>query len=305
MVSSSLSKNIYANKISANKIDANQIKANKIIGNSPSKSPSYLFSMDINEASYDSNSGILSFSKNSVIDIIQFSDRPLRYSKDITIEEFDNLFSEGISDNFTEYKPNLVLYLPDSGQNSFELTKFEVKNGTINYTLKNIGTQTINIPSFNNQRISLFVDNLTTTTTQISTLLTNIFDNINTDNYPVVTVNGYSNIKLEIEFEDLTNTSLLVDDDDKLQKISNYVGPTDSPFNFQITQNIESFENLISFAYKKNNSTIVIFLSTKGDFYSTATYSNNNEKINNLITSAKLTILYISDNENPKTITII
>ena len=168
MVSSTLSKNIYANKISANLINANQIKANKIISNSqnpsPSNIPSYLFSMDINDASYDSSTqstGILSFSKDSVIDIIEFSDRPLRYSRDITIEEFDELFSEGISDNFTEQKPNLVLYLPNTGQNSFELTKFEVKNGTINYTLQNIGTQTINIPSFNNQRISLFVDNLT------------------------------------------------------------------------------------------------------------------------------------------------
>ena len=162
MVSSSLSKNIYADKINADKINANQIKANQIIGNSPSSSniPSYLFSIDINEASYDSLSGILSFSKDSVIDIIQFSDRPLKYSKDITIEEFDELFSEEISDNFTEQKPNLVLNLMNSGQNSFELTKFEVKNGTINYTLKNIGTQTINIPSFNNQRVSLFVDNV-------------------------------------------------------------------------------------------------------------------------------------------------
>ena len=169
MVSSSLNKNIYADKISADKINANQIKANQIINKSNSQnnnqSPSYLFSMDINKASYDSLSGILSFSKDSVIDIIQFSDRPLKYSKDITIEEFDELFSEGISDNFTEQKPNLVLNLMNSGQNSFELTKFEVKNGTINYTLQNIGTQTINIPSFNNQRISLFVDDSTTPTT--------------------------------------------------------------------------------------------------------------------------------------------
>ena len=161
MVSSSLSKNIYsdkinANKISANLINANEIKANKIISNSKNQSPSYLFSMDINEASYDHITGILSFHKNSVIDIIEFSDRPFRYSRDITIEEFDALFSEGISNNFTEDKPNLVLNLMNSGQNSFELTKFEVKNGTINYTIQNIGTQTVNIPSFNNQRVSLW-----------------------------------------------------------------------------------------------------------------------------------------------------
>lgn len=174
MVSSTLSKNIYADKISANKINANQIKANKIISNSTS--PSYLFSLDINEASYDHITGILSFDKNSVIDIIEFSDRPFRYSRDITIEEFDELFSEGISNNFTIDKPNLVLNLMNSGQNSFELTKFEVKNGTINYTIQNIGTQTVNIPSFNNQRVSLFVDNLTQT--QIN-ILTNIYNENN------------------------------------------------------------------------------------------------------------------------------
>ena len=167
MVSSSLSKNIYSDKINANKISANIISSNKISANQiinkskiPSTIPSYLFSMDINEVSYNSSNGILSFNKDSVLDIIQFSDRPLRYSRDITIQEFDNLFSEGISNNFTEQKPNLVLYLPNSGQNSFELIKFEVKNGTINYTLQNIGTQTVNIPSFNNQRISLFVDDI-------------------------------------------------------------------------------------------------------------------------------------------------
>ena len=164
-----------------------------------------------------------------------------------------------------------MLYLPNTGQNSFELTKFEVKNGTINYTLQNIGTQTINIPSFNNQRISLFVDNLTQTQTQY---LTKIYNDVH---YNKPGSSWVYNLYLKIEFENL-NTILYVYDPDINSAeyidlpISKYFNPGESPFTFKFFGVIfEYSKNFLIFTYQKTlgiyDIYVNLYLSTDGDFY--------------------------------------
>ena len=89
MSSSSTLPSKYFNRLQANRLQVN----NSYVINDDI--PSYLFSLLINHATLRKNNtgGTLTFSSGDVDSVIQFTDRPLRQSGLITIDDFIDLFS--------------------------------------------------------------------------------------------------------------------------------------------------------------------------------------------------------------------
>ena len=102
MSSSSTLPSKYFNRLQVNRLQAN----NSYVIND--NIPSYLFSLLINNATFTKNNtgGILTFSSAQVI---QFTDRPLRQTGFISIDNFIDLFSDLGINTFTDDPPNGVL----------------------------------------------------------------------------------------------------------------------------------------------------------------------------------------------------
>lgn len=169
-----LLKNVAFNKAIFNKLSAVTINAKNIKSNNNQKS--YLFSLDVLEASWDGST--LTFNKKTLsndnnISLIRFTSRPYRFDKHIVGEEaeiyINQLFTEN-SEGFNSFEkdpPNGVLVVNKENLNSlkrrqeaFEIKMRTVSNGKISMILNLLENQN-NIEPFTNQPISLFIDNYT------------------------------------------------------------------------------------------------------------------------------------------------
>jgi hypothetical protein len=168
--------NIYANRANFNRLKVNALKVKNIIhnNNNDNSQISYLFSLDILEASWDGST--LTFNKKlsngeNNISLIRFTDRPYRFDKHYVGEEaeiyIDNLFNES-PEGFNSFKkdpPNGVLIVNSNSTNSlkerqeaFEIKLRTVSNGKISMILNLLENQN-NIEPFINKPINLFIDN--------------------------------------------------------------------------------------------------------------------------------------------------
>ena len=107
-MSSRLLDNHSFNKLSVNRLQAQAIRSDNIL---PTQ-PSYLFSVLLENATFERNNtgGTLTFDLNvENNDVIQFSDRPLRQTQNISLTDFVSVFTAGGPDSFKEDPPNMVL----------------------------------------------------------------------------------------------------------------------------------------------------------------------------------------------------
>ena len=163
--------NIAINRGIFNRLSVIALKARNII--SENTGVSYLFSLDILEASWDGST--LTFNKQTEtgdnnISLIRFTDRPYRFDKHIVGEEaeiyINQLFietPEGFN-SFSKDQPNGVLVVNKENSNTlrgrqeaFEIKMRAVANGKISMILNLLQNQN-NIQPFTNQPISLFID---------------------------------------------------------------------------------------------------------------------------------------------------
>ena len=158
-----------------NRLSAIAINAKNVIsGNSSNNDiPSYLFSLDILEASWDGST--LTFNKKlsngeNNISLIRFTDRPYRFDKHFVGEEaeiyLNKLFTENPEgfNSFSKDPPNGVLVINKdninsvkSRQEAFEIKMRTVSNGKISMILNLLENQN-NIEPFTSQPINLFID---------------------------------------------------------------------------------------------------------------------------------------------------
>ena len=174
---SGLLNSIAVNKANFNRLSAVALKARNIISGNTSNNTdvSYLFSLDILEASWDGST--LTFNKQTEtgdnnISLIRFTDRPYRFDKHFVGEEaeiyLNQLFVENPEgfNSFSKDPPNGVLVVNKENSNSlkgrqeaFEIKMRTVSNGKISMILNLLENQN-NIQPFTNQPISLFIDNI-------------------------------------------------------------------------------------------------------------------------------------------------
>ena len=167
MSSSSTLPNKYFNRLQVNRLQAQNSKITTL----DSSDPKYLFSLLLNKATLTKTSGggTLTFTKDKVESVIEFTERPLKLTKTISIDSFIDLFSPGIAgDNtFSEDPPNSVLVFKEE-QKTYQL-KTATSDGNGNYTieLNLIDGETHDNLNPVTDIMSLFVDsvNITTTTT--------------------------------------------------------------------------------------------------------------------------------------------
>lgn len=107
MTSATLLDNRYFDKKIINRLETQSLKTNDTY---PERT-SYLFSLVISQVTFNKNrtGGDLTFMKNDVKSIIQFSDRPFRKTKEISYEKFIELFTINGSNSFDKDPPNIVI----------------------------------------------------------------------------------------------------------------------------------------------------------------------------------------------------
>ena len=154
MSSSSTLPNKYFNRLQVNRLQAN----NSYVINDDIKS--FLYSLLLKSATFIKNNtgGILTFSSADVDSVIQFTDRPLRQSKLITIDDFIDLFSILGTNSFKVDPPNGVL-VSDEEQKTYEL-KTASSDGNGKYTIELLlidGESHVSLSEVSG-RFSLFVD---------------------------------------------------------------------------------------------------------------------------------------------------
>jgi len=172
MPANSLLKNKYFDKLSLNRLKVNSLKVNKLFEKKHDcscKSISYLFSLDLQKASWNSDTNELIFSKSDALSLLRFTDRPYQFNKIFkdsdAVEYLDILFisnPNGIN-SFKKDPPNGVLVAPE-GQQAYNIKLQSVdENGNIKLILdlfrdtdRNYITQ---LESFTDQKVSLFIDN--------------------------------------------------------------------------------------------------------------------------------------------------
>ena len=172
MPSNSLLKNKYFDKLSLNKLKVNSLKVNKLLEKKHDcscKSISYLFSLDLQKATWNSETNELTFSKGDALSLLRFTDRPYQFDKlfkdSDAIEYLDILFRSnpnGIN-SFEKNQPNGVLVAPE-GQQAYNIKLQSVDNdGNVKLILdlfKDIdGNYVSQLKSFTDQKVSLFIDN--------------------------------------------------------------------------------------------------------------------------------------------------
>ena len=226
MPANSLLKNKYFDKLSLNRLKVNSLKVNKLFEKKHNCSckksgKSYLFSLDLQKASWNSETNELTFSKSDALSLLRFTDRPYQFDKlfkdSDAVKHLDILFRSnpnGIN-SFERNPPNGVL-VAQEGQQAYNIKLQSVdNNGNVKLILdlfRDIdGNYVSQLESFVDQKVSLFIDkfiscskalliirtrNIKTCTTD-STLSYNL--NINESNY--YTCNGKKTFLIETKLD--------------------------------------------------------------------------------------------------------
>ena len=159
MSSSSLLPSKNYDKLQVNRLKANAIKSDNI---SP-ETPEYLFSLTDKQGLYQNN--IITINKDT-LDLIVFTDRPLRYQNQVNGKNakdlIEELFSENTSNSFTEDPPNLTLVTKD-GQNAYQVEKFEIiNNNQLQFMVSPLRNEISNIVSSDlpeiEGNVTMFID---------------------------------------------------------------------------------------------------------------------------------------------------
>ena len=173
MPANSLLKNKYFDKLSLNRLKVNSLKVNKLFEkkhNCSCKSISYLYSLNLQKASWNSETNELTFSKNDALSLLRFTDRPYQFDKlfkdSDAVKHLDILFRSnpnGIN-SFEKDPPNGVLVAPE-GQQAYNIKLQSVDdNGYVKLVLdlfRDIdGNYVSQLGSFVDQKVSLFIDNV-------------------------------------------------------------------------------------------------------------------------------------------------
>ena len=156
MSSKSLLSNKAFNRLSVNRLDAISIRSDNI----SSASPSFLYSILFNFATFKRNNtgGQLIIGidqKNS--SVIQFSDRPFRQQKTITLYDFILLFFVNQQNSFSQDPPNVVL-THSNEQRTYKMIFSSITDKQLVYNLELLPGETHNLSEVSG-RMSLFVDN--------------------------------------------------------------------------------------------------------------------------------------------------
>ena len=172
MPSNSLLKNKYFDKLSLNKLKVNSLKVNKLLEKKHDcscKSISYLFSLDLQKATWNSETNELTFNKGDALSLLRFTDRPYQFDtifKDSdAIEYLDILFKSnpnGIN-SFEKKPPNGVLVAPE-GQQAYNIKLRSVDDkGNVKLVLDlfkdSEGNYVSQLKSFIDEKVTLFIDN--------------------------------------------------------------------------------------------------------------------------------------------------
>jgi len=140
--SNTLLDNRYFNKLQVNRLQSNYIK----LYNDDNNDISYLFSIICENCTLQKNKKntyYLTIFKNNNNSVIKFSDRPIRVTSYISINEFISLFNPKNIDvsqpqselSFYELPPNIVLVYKDK-QQSFEMILLKNDNDNVIFELK-------------------------------------------------------------------------------------------------------------------------------------------------------------------------
>ena len=163
MSSTALLKSEYKNKFQVNKFVYNNLYDNTI---------NYLYSILLTNCTIviDGNNNIqLSVSKNDIISIDQFTDRPLRKTfNNINVKNFLELFLTKLPNNFTSDPPNVSLEINGIEQRTVKISILQEdlqkylndETDNIIFYLKLLPDQfQFNVNRYDNCTVSLFVDN--------------------------------------------------------------------------------------------------------------------------------------------------
>ena len=171
MPANSLLKNKYFDKLSLNRLKVNSLKVNKLFEkkhNCSCKSISYLYSLNLQKASWNSETNELTFSKNDALSLLRFTDRPYQFDKlfkdSDAVKHLDILFRSnpnGIN-SFEKNPPNGVLVAPE-GQQAYNIKLQSVDDdGKVKLILDLFrdteGNYVSQLESFTDQKVSLFID---------------------------------------------------------------------------------------------------------------------------------------------------
>jgi hypothetical protein len=176
MASSSLGKNTYSDKILVNKLQANKIFANDILADKinaddveaneiKDNDPSYLFSVASDNVTFTrtSTGGTLTFLKSEFGGksgtIIQFTDRPLRQTEYITLDQFTDFFLPVLGDdNSFEIDPPNAVLVHNEEQRTYIVRLGRHDNVKVEFELELLPGETHNLNTVTG-RMSFFVDN--------------------------------------------------------------------------------------------------------------------------------------------------
>ncbi len=185
MPANSLLKNKYFDKLSLNRLKVNSLKVNKLFEKKHDcscKSVSYLFSLVLQKASWNSETNELTFSKSDALSLLRFTDRPYQYDtmyKDYdAVKYLDILFisnPNGIN-SFEKDPPNGVLVAPE-GQQAYNIKLQSVDDdGNVKLVLDLFrdtdGNYVSQLESFTDQKVSLFIDSIDSTQSKCPTAAT-------------------------------------------------------------------------------------------------------------------------------------
>ena len=156
MSSKSLLSNKSFNRLAVNRLDALSIRSDNI----SSASPSFLYSILFNFATFkrnDSGGQLIIGIDQKTSSVIQFSDRPFRQQKTITLYDFILLFFVNQQNSFSQDPPNVVL-THSNEQRTYKMTFSSINEKQLVYNLELLPGETHNLSDVSG-RISLFVDN--------------------------------------------------------------------------------------------------------------------------------------------------
>ena len=155
MSSNSLLSNKAFNRLSVNRLDAQAIRSDNI----SSANPSFLYSILFKFATFTRNNtgGKLIINVDQKFDsVIQFSDRPFRQQKTITLYDFILLFLNNQQNSFSQDPPNAVLS-HQLEQRTYKMTFDSITDKQLVYNMDLLPGETHDMSEVSG-RMSLFVD---------------------------------------------------------------------------------------------------------------------------------------------------
>jgi len=154
--SNSLLSNNAFNRLSVNRLHAQAIRSDNI----SSLNPSFLYSILFNFATFKRNNtgGKLIIAVDQKYDsVIQFTDRPFRQQKTITLYDFILLFFTNQQNSFSQDPPNAVLS-HQLEQRTYKMTFDSINDKQLVYNMDLLPGETHDMSEVSG-RMSLFVDN--------------------------------------------------------------------------------------------------------------------------------------------------